>query len=130
MSAMFLALRKAIWPADCQRRAVAAVNKRNQPSRASAAAVVEISNAVKAQQVAEFVEKEIKAFNTNWYPSQWLAFVLLGAPAGENALITLSSGRNNSEAVDHLDSRAVRRRAKVEASHTVAGICINKELNL
>jgi len=59
MSAMFLALRKAIWPADCQRRAIAAINKRYQSSRASATAATEVSNEIKAQAVQEFVEKEI-----------------------------------------------------------------------
>jgi hypothetical protein len=123
-SAVFLGIRQHLWQSELQSKAeLSVINKiRNQTKRVAKDMKVR-DNIIDVEQKKHLVEEIVtsqmlEGFNQSHYPSQWLLFVLVGAPAGEMALGSYNSGTGKrkfdiasvASFRDELGSKASRRR--------------------
>ena len=77
-SGLLLSIRKALWPSECSKRARLAVNTADSRRRKSNEAATSPKGKLKLLKKKR--ETLLENFEMDWYPKEWLAFVLLSAP--------------------------------------------------
>ena len=121
MSDMYLAMRKKIlWPADCLEKATKAVARLsnvqgNNDIIAFINCCIIYSNVClidKATQIKVLYDTKLCAFNdSEWRPDAWLSFLMTGAAAGSNALVTMVP-RLDPNSLVLTQNKAVRKHAR------------------
>jgi hypothetical protein len=104
-SSVFLGIRQHLWTIEMGAKAERAVKERlrycaklKQDGK-TAKTHVELSNTVSMQDLLKPETDKLleKGFPNNYYPLQWMIFVLFGKPGGDRSLQSYSSGRGSSD---------------------------------
>lgn len=95
---MAVAARKALWPLDCYLRAKASVARRESNQRKKAKEdQVDVCLSLQMQRKCEELYMELHEKGVfQWYPAEWLAFMMYSTPAGTRAIPALTEGFNGA----------------------------------
>jgi hypothetical protein len=102
MADMYRAMLKALWPADCARRCSVALKQKTARNK--------ITKERKIEELKKMKDKEISSFPPDCFPADWLAFLMLGLPAGKNSLVSYAGINIGEEDFSKISCKAGHKR--------------------